>query len=223
MKYLKIKDILVLIPILLISFFAGMNIADGFDFSITDTTVNDAVTAHYDEAEKVENVENKVSTKLKIVQTASSNTSSAKTVSAGSSSSNNSSASGNHINISGNSVALRYINCDSQMPTPNYSSAYFCNFRGSGNMFIYGHNTANIFGKLKNLSVGSTFTITLNGNTSTYKITSKFTNTVANLNSNSSLRSQIYSGTYGGNSAVTIQTCHGAGDSQRLYVKAIRI
>lgn len=228
MKDFNLKDIFVLAPILLISFFSGMNIADGFNFSITDTTVNDAIIAHYDETEKISNVDNKVTTKLATVKTAASSSS----YNTKSNSSSTASSSANRINISGNSVILRQINCANSMPTPNYSSAYYCYFRGSGNLFIYGHNTNNIFGKLKNLSVGSTFTITLNNQTTTYKITNKFSKTEAELNDKSSaearkksseLRTKIYSGTYGGNSDITIQTCHGANDSERLYIKAVRV
>ena len=35
---------------------------------------------------------------------------------------------------------------------------------------IYGHNSSNLLGSLKNLSIGSTFTITENGSTSTYQV-----------------------------------------------------
>ena len=38
------------------------------------------------------------------------------------------------------------------------------------NKFLYGHNSSAIFGDLKNLSIGATFTITHDGVTSTYRI-----------------------------------------------------
>lgn len=43
----------------------------------------------------------------------------------------------------------------------------------SGNFdgrFLYGHNSATVFGGLKNLGVGNTFTVTLDGSQKTYKI-----------------------------------------------------
>ena len=211
----NVKEIILLIPILLISFFAGMNIADGLNFSVTDTSVNDAFTASFDTLDKTESVENKTSEieeiKVTTAKTVSTNTTTAKAT-----------TSASYINISGNSIPLKATDCNT-LPTPNYSSANYCNFRGSSSLFIYGHNTANIFGKLKNLSVGSTFTVTLNGKTTTYRITTKFTDTVSNLNSNSNLRSSIYSGNYKGYSDITIQTCHGVNDSERLYLKAVRV
>ena len=36
--------------------------------------------------------------------------------------------------------------------------------------FLYGHNSATVFGGLKNLGVGNTFTVTLDGSQKTYKI-----------------------------------------------------
>jgi len=203
------KEIKLLIPILFISFFSGLNISNGFDFSVTDTSVNDAFSTSLEAEEKIENVEANISELKTPVSTATTR----KTVI---------SSSKNVIKIAGNTVSLVPTNCNT-MPTPNYSSANYCNFQGSPNLFIYGHNTNNIFGRLKNLSVGSTFTITLNNTTTTYRITDKFSDTVTNLNSNSGLRSSIYKGYYRSTSDVTIQTCYGINDSERLYIKAVRV
>ena len=41
------------------------------------------------------------------------------------------------------------------------------------NKFLYGHNSSAIFGGLKNLSIGATFTITHDGVTSTYRIVNR--------------------------------------------------
>lgn len=48
--------------------------------------------------------------------------------------------------------------------TPTYSDIY-----RTGNL-VYAHNSSNLFGNLKTLSVGSTFTLTENGVTTTYKV-----------------------------------------------------
>ena len=113
------------------------------------------------------------------------------------------------------------------MPTPDYSSANYCNYRGSSSLFIYGHNSSNIFSQIKNLKVGSTFKITLNGKTTTYKITSSFVLPVTVLNDKSSnasaLRASLFNGTYGEKSDITIQTCEGKNDVNRRYIKAVAL
>ena len=42
-----------------------------------------------------------------------------------------------------------------------------------GAHFLYGHNSANVFGGLANLGVGARFTVTLNGTTRTYEVVNR--------------------------------------------------
>ena len=126
------------------------------------------------------------------------------------------------IKINGRTIQLLPANCNT-MPTPNYSSANFCHYGDSSNLFIYGHNTNAIFGTLKNLPVGASFTVTLNGETTTYRISKTFIKSTLELSHNNGLRSSIFKGFYGGSADIMIQTCHGPNDSERLYLKAVRI
>ena len=128
----------------------------------------------------------------------------------------------NFIKINGRNIQLLPADCNT-MPTPNYSSANFCQYGGSSNLFIYGHNTNTIFGTLKNLPVGASFTVTLNGETTTYRISKTFIKSTLELSQNNGLRSSIFQGFYGGSADIMIQTCHGPNDSERLYLKAVRI
>ena len=128
----------------------------------------------------------------------------------------------NFIKINSRTIQLLPANCNT-MPTPNYSSANFCHYGGSSNLFIYGHNTNAIFGTLKNLPVGASFTVTLNGETTTYRISKTFIKSTIELSQNNGLRSSIFKGFYGGSADIMIQTCHGPNDSERLYLKAVRI
>ena len=48
--------------------------------------------------------------------------------------------------------------------SPTYSDIY-----RTGNL-VYAHNSSNLFGNLKSLSIGSTFTLTENGVTTTYRV-----------------------------------------------------
>ena len=47
------------------------------------------------------------------------------------------------------------------------------NYTKSTHTFLYGHNTANVFGHLINLPVGTTFSVNLGGETVTYQIATK--------------------------------------------------
>ena len=132
----------------------------------------------------------------------------------------------NTIQITAKTITLRATDCN-KMPTPDYSSANYCHFRGSKSLFVYGHNTSKIFGQIKNLKTGSTFKLNLNGKTTTYKITSSFVLPVAVLNDKSSnasaLRASLFNGSYGEKSDITIQTCEGKNDVNRRYIKAVAL
>lgn len=66
------------------------------------------------------------------------------------------------INIAGNTVPIFYSD-NTLIDAGSQAGLY-------GSHFIYGHNTANVFGGLANLSIGSRFTVTLSGVTKTYQI-----------------------------------------------------
>ena len=192
-----------------------LNLYNGLVFNTTDKTeINDIYTGLEEKSTiekfkaptiKTVNIPKKTNTKT--------TTSSAKTITKTPS---------NMIVIAGKNVKLKPTDCN-VMPNPDYTSANYCNFRGSDSLFVYGHNISNIFGQIKNLSVGSTFKIILNGQTTTYKITDSFALEKSVLNSNASMRASIYKGTYLGKSDITIQTCEGKNDVNRRYIKAVLI
>ncbi|MDO4611497.1 MAG: sortase [Candidatus Saccharibacteria bacterium] len=67
----------------------------------------------------------------------------------------------NVINIGGKTISLEHVNTTT-LDAGNHVNKV--------NKLLYGHNSTSVFGGLKNLKVGQTFTITENGKTSTYKI-----------------------------------------------------
>lgn len=66
------------------------------------------------------------------------------------------------INIAGNTVPIFYSD-NTLIDAGNQAALY-------GSHFIYGHNTANVFGGIANLGIGDYFTVTLSGVTRTYQI-----------------------------------------------------
>lgn len=98
------------------------------------------------------------------------------------------------------------------------------------NNFYYGHNTANVFGSLASLPIGSTFSITENGLTKTYRIASSelFEKTGANVLStkaypNRNFSNGIYAASYLGKKYdIALMTCAGTmlggGDATERYV-----
>lgn len=68
------------------------------------------------------------------------------------------------IDIAGNSVPIFYSS-DTLIDSGGQAGLY-------GEHFIYGHNTANVFGGVANLEIGDYFTVTLSGTTKTYQIVS---------------------------------------------------
>ena len=76
-----------------------------------------------------------------------------------------------HIEVAGRWVNV--YNVDSTALDAGNSVYRFINTaKGYDGRFLYGHNSNNVFGGLKNLSVGSTFTVTLDNNTVTYRVSS---------------------------------------------------
>ncbi len=66
------------------------------------------------------------------------------------------------INIAGNTIPIFYSD-NTLTDAGNQAGLY-------GEHFIYGHNTANVFGGLYGLGIGDRFTVTLSGVTKTYQI-----------------------------------------------------
>ncbi len=78
----------------------------------------------------------------------------------------------NQIVIGGRTISMTIVK-DTRADAGNHVNMY-CGSNAACNKFIYGHNSAAVFGNLKNLRVGvDTFTVTLNGVTSTYRIVNK--------------------------------------------------
>ena len=78
----------------------------------------------------------------------------------------------NQIVIGGRTISMAIVK-DTRADAGNHVNMY-CGSNAACNKFIYGHNSAAVFGNLKNLRVGvDTFTVTLNGVTSTYRIVNK--------------------------------------------------
>ncbi|MDO4612029.1 MAG: hypothetical protein Q4B29_01025 [Candidatus Saccharibacteria bacterium] len=67
----------------------------------------------------------------------------------------------NSINIGGRQINLVHVN-STTVDAGNHANKV--------NKLVYGHNSAAVFGHLRSLQIGQTFTITENGITTTYKI-----------------------------------------------------
>ena len=127
----------------------------------------------------------------------------------------------NQIVIGGRTISMTIVK-DTRADAGNHVNMY-CGSNAACNKFIYGHNSAAVFGNLKNLRVGvDTFTVTLNGETSTYRIVNKV----------------IYDYELGGNAKakdnnnvqydLALMTCHGqslgsGNATQRLVLFANKI
>ena len=70
--------------------------------------------------------------------------------------------SSNYISIAGRTLDIVDV-ASTTIDAGNHVNKY-------GDKFLYGHNSAAVFGGLQNLSAGSTFTVTNNGNTASYTI-----------------------------------------------------
>ena len=66
------------------------------------------------------------------------------------------------INIAGNTIPIFYSS-DTMIDAGHQAALY-------GNHFIYGHNTADVFGGLAGMRIGDYFTVTLDGVTRTYQV-----------------------------------------------------
>lgn len=80
-----------------------------------------------------------------------------------------------YLTIGGKNICLVATNTTNG--TLSYSHAYTLHSsnHNSYNQYIFGHNSANIFGNLANLPAGATFSLTTNGQTANYRISFKET------------------------------------------------
>ncbi len=139
-----------------------------------------------------------------------------------------------HIEVAGKWVNV--YNVDSTALDAGNSVYRFINTaKGYDGRFLYGHNSNNVFGGLKNLDIGSTFTLTLDNTTVTYRVsnivifeknqsTGKLT-----LNGEGSYMNSVARAKHNGAQYdLSLMTCHGTalghGDAtHRLVIFANRI
>ena len=76
-----------------------------------------------------------------------------------------------YITIGGRTICLAITNTTGG--NLSYNHAYIYNTPQSQDKFIFGHNSNGIFNHLKNLSNGSIFSVTIQGKTTTYRVSFK--------------------------------------------------
>ncbi len=92
---------------------------------------------------------------------------------------------------------------------PSYSDIY------KTSKLLYAHNSSNLFGNLKSLGIGSTFTVTDSGTTKTYVVSDKVTfeknHGLLQINGSGNYMGRVtYSAGYGnGNHSLALMTCAG--------------
>ena len=113
----------------------------------------------------------------------------------------------NSISILGRTIDI-FVSSDTRINAGSMVARYINGSKYRG-QFYYGHNSAQVFGGLANLSVGSTFTINLDGTDYHYRIAK--IETVANDDSLASNMKKVASGKdYNGTQYdVTLMTCAG--------------
>lgn len=98
-----------------------------------------------------------------------------------------SATSGDRITIAGNTISI----FTSSSTTIDAGSRV-----GSFRKLLYGHNSSAVFGRLTNVAVGSTFTVTLGGTTTTYRILQKITVLKSSLEVNNRMNYLVNSASY---------------------------
>ena len=68
----------------------------------------------------------------------------------------------NTINITGRTISITNVN-DTRIDAGDHVNLY-------RDKFLYGHNSSAVFGGLKNMGIGSNFSITMNGVTTNYRV-----------------------------------------------------
>ena len=113
----------------------------------------------------------------------------------------------NSISILGRTIDV-FVSSDTRINAGSMVARYINGSKYRG-QFYYGHNSAQVFGGLANLSVGSTFTINLDGTDYQYRIAK--IETVANDDTLASNMKKVASGKdYNGTQYdVTLMTCAG--------------
>ncbi len=113
----------------------------------------------------------------------------------------------NSISILGRTIDI-FVSSDTRINAGSMVARYINGSKYRG-QFYYGHNSAQVFGGLANLSVGSTFTINLDGTDYHYRIAK--IETVANDDTLASNMKKVASGKdYNGTQYdVTLMTCAG--------------
>ena len=74
---------------------------------------------------------------------------------------------GNSISVAGRTISIVDV-ADTAVDAGNHVNKY-------GDKFLYGHNSAAVFGGLANLSVGQTFSVNYNGSVTTYQVANMVT------------------------------------------------
>ena len=196
MKY-KVK---IAILSFFILFLSTLNLKNGLVFSVTDNTERDAFFTSFEEkTDKKDSVKSDLKT-VNIPKTKTTATVAKKTTTK-TSAKNSITVGGRTLTIVNGTVAKN------KLQTPANTVAKY-------QKMIYGHNTASVFGNLKNLKKGSIFTVTINGKTTKYQVVGKEGKndgmTVEKASSNASL---FYNATYKkylyGNYDLTLMTCDG--------------
>lgn len=235
-----LRNILVIFAVL-VMFFSEANFFSGLKFHTTDISES-AGYKRYEQLEKTKmkkapfstteldksrkKIDEKIATKAQNGVTEETSKSSAKLANSHSTAK---SGSPRTLNLTG--VRTSYHNCNNDMSTPS-SGAYYCNFRGSQSIFMYGHNRAGTFATLKNLRVGDQVSVRIGGRIRTYKVVNTFRLTQASTAgpAKSNLRIALFTSNYGGafkntpaSKRITFQTCEGANDVYRRYVQAVEL
>lgn len=166
-----------------ILFLSVLNLKSGFVFKVTDNTERDAVFSEY--TEKTDHKDH-----------ISANIANANIPALPRPKYDNINIFGREIPVYNGTIA------GNKLQTPYSAAAKYKNM-------IYGHRTT-VFGGIMSLGVGSTFTVTLNGDTATYQIVGFEDLTVDQANSNARL---LYNATYRaykyGAYNLTLMTCTG--------------
>lgn len=121
----------------------------------------------------------------------------------------------NHIEVAGRWVNVYDVN-STALDAGNSVYRFIDTAKNYNGNFYYGHNSSNVFGGLVNLVEGSTFTITINNVTTTYRVAKiqvfeKNQNTgKLQINGEGSYMNSVARAKFGGvQYSVSLMTCHG--------------
>ncbi len=117
-----------------------------------------------------------------------------------------------YIDIAGRTLRIEDVN-DTLIDSTDHVNRW-------GKKFLYGHNTAGVFGPIRNLSAGATFTVLMDGELHTYQI--MYTETMEKLKVEQHMTGIAYAN-YGGNRYdLSLMTCAGrslgGGDATHRFV-----